>query len=41
MLIINEISYLPIDLDTSNLFFQLIAKKYEKHCTIITTNSNF
>lgn len=39
--IIDEIGYLPIDLDASNLFFQLIAKRYEKHCTIITTNSNF
>ena len=38
---IDEIGYLPIDLDASNLFFQLIAKRYEKHCTIITTNSNF
>lgn len=41
ILIIDEIGYLPIDLDASNLFFQLIAKRYEKHCTIITTNSNF
>lgn len=41
ILIIDEIGYLPIDLDASNLFFQLIAKRYEKHCTIVTTNSNF
>lgn len=41
ILIIDEIGYLPIDLDASNLFFQLIAKRYEKQCTIITTNSNF
>ena len=41
VLIIDEIGYLPIDLDASNLFFQLLAKRYEKHCTIITTNSNF
>lgn len=41
VLIIDEVGYLPIDLDASNLFFQLIAKRYEKHCTIITTNSNF
>ena len=34
VLIIDEIGYLPIDLDASNLFFQLIAKRYEKHCTI-------
>lgn len=41
ILIIDEIGYLPIDLDASNLFFQLIAKRYERHCTIITTNSPF
>jgi DNA replication protein DnaC len=41
VLVIDEIGYLPIDLDASNLFFQLIARRYEKHCTIITTNSPF
>lgn len=41
ILIIDEIGYLPIDTDAANLFFQLISKRYEKHCTIITTNSNF
>ena len=38
---IDEIGYLPIDIDAANLFFQLISKRYEKHCTIITTNTNF
>lgn len=41
ILIIDEIGYLPIDNDAANLFFQLISKRYEKHCTIITTNTNF
>ena len=41
ILIIDEIGYLPIDLDASNLFFQIIAKRYEKHFTIVTTNSPF
>lgn len=41
ILIIDEIGYLPIDIDAANLFFQLISKRYEKHCTIITTNTNF
>lgn len=41
VLIIDEIGYMPIDLDSANLFFQLIAKRYEKHCTIITTNTSF
>lgn len=41
ILIIDEIGYLPIDTDAANLFFQLSSKRYEKHCTIMTTNSNF
>ena len=41
VLIIDEIGYMPIDTDSANLFFQLIAKRYEKHCTLITTNMPF
>ena len=41
VLIIDEIGYMPIDQDSADLFFQLIARRYEKHCTIITTNSPF
>lgn len=41
VLIIDELGYMPIDSDSANLFFQLIAKRYEKHCTLITTNSPF
>ena len=41
VLIIDEIGYLPVDRDGANLFFQLIAKRYEKHSTRITTNQTF
>jgi len=41
LLIIDEIGYLPVDKQGANLFFQLIAKRYEKHSTIITTNQGF
>lgn len=41
LLIIDEIGYLPVDRQGANLFFQLIAKRYEKHSTIITTNQTF
>ena len=41
VLIIDEIGYMPIDMDSANLFFQLTARRYEKHCTIITTNTPF
>jgi DNA replication protein DnaC len=38
LLIIDEIGYLPVDKEYSNIFFQLIAARYEKKSTIITTN---
>lgn len=41
ILIIDEIGYLPIDKDSSYGFFQLIAARYEKRSTIITTNQQF
>ncbi len=41
LLIIDEIGYLPIDKLGANLFFQLIARRYEKNSTIITTNQPF
>jgi len=41
LLIIDEIGYLPVDKKGANLFFQLIARRYEKHSTIITTNQPF
>ena len=41
LLIIDEIGYLPIDKTGANLFFQLIAKRYEHNSTIITTNQPF
>ena len=41
LLIIDEIGYLPVDKQGANLFFQLIAKRYEKHSTIVTTNQTF
>ena len=41
ILIIDELGYLPIDKEDSNLFFQLIDMRYEKKSTILTTNINF
>ncbi len=40
-LIIDEIGYLPMDIQGANLFFQLIAKRYEKNSTILTSNKAF
>jgi DNA replication protein DnaC len=41
LLIIDEIGFLPVDKQGANLLFQLIAKRYEKNSTIITTNQPF
>ncbi len=38
LLIIDEVGFLPLDIESSNLLFQLIAKRYEKNSTILTTN---
>ena len=41
VLIIDEIGYLPMDIQGANLFFQLITKRYEKSSTILTSNKAF
>lgn len=41
LLIIDEVGYLPIDIESANMLFQLINKRYEKNSTIITTNKPF
>lgn len=41
VLIIDEVGFLPINSDDSNLLFQLISMRYEKHPTIFTTNKSF
>ncbi len=39
MLIIDEIGYLPLDIQGANLFFQLIARRYTS--TVFTSNKTF
>ena len=41
LLIIDEVGYLPIDIESANMLFQLINKRYEKNSTIVTTNKPF
>lgn len=41
LLVIDEIGYLPMDIQGANLFFQLIARRYEKTATIFTSNKTF
>ena len=38
VLIIDEVGYLPMDMEASNLLFQLISKRYERKSTIVTSN---
>lgn len=41
LLIIDEIGYLPMSREQANLFFQIIAKRYEKGSLILTSNLPF
>lgn len=41
LLIIDEIGYLPFGREQANLFFQVIAKRYEKSSIILTSNLSF
>jgi len=41
LLIIDEIGYIPFDADAANLFFQLVASRYEQASLIITSNMPF
>jgi DNA replication protein DnaC len=38
LLIVDELGYLPFEKRSAHLFFQLIARRYEKGSTLITTN---
>ena len=41
LLVIDEIGYLPLGTQGSNLFFQVISARHENSSTIITTNLSF
>ena len=41
LLIIDEIGYLPLNRSQADLFFQVVAKRYEKGSIIVTSNLNF
>lgn len=41
LLIIDELGYLPLQKQQADHFFQVIAKRYERGTTIITSNLNF
>jgi DNA replication protein DnaC len=41
ILIIDEVGYLPLQRNQANLFFQVIAKRYEQGSIILTSNLSF
>jgi DNA replication protein DnaC len=41
LMIIDELGYLPLNQEDSNLFFQFISHHYERHSLIITSNKGF
>jgi len=41
LLIIDEIGYLPMNREQANLFFQVVAQRYEKSSMVLTSNLTF
>src|SRR3546814_10004502 len=41
LLIVDEIGYLPLARDQANLFFQVVARRYERGSMILTSNLTF
>jgi DNA replication protein DnaC len=41
LIIIDEVGYIPFDQDAANLFFQLIASRYEAGSVMVTSNLPF
>jgi DNA replication protein DnaC len=40
-MIVDELGYLPLNKEESNLLFQFISSRYEKRSTIFTSNKSF
>jgi DNA replication protein DnaC len=41
LLVVDEIGYLPVSPSGARLFFQLMAKRYERASTVLTSNKSF
>ena len=41
LLIVDEIGYLPMGREQANLFFQVVAKRYERGAMVLTSNLTF
>jgi DNA replication protein DnaC len=41
LMIVDEIGYLPLTREESNLFYQFVSSRYERKSTIYTSNKSF
>jgi DNA replication protein DnaC len=41
LLVIDEVGYIPFEAEAANLFFQLVAARYERASLIVTSNKPF
>ena len=41
LLVIDEVGYIPFEPEAANLFFQLVAARYERASLIVTSNKPF
>ena len=41
VLVVDELGYLPMSREEANLFFRLVARRYERASLIITSNKSF
>jgi DNA replication protein DnaC len=41
LLVIDEVGYIPFEAEAANLFFQLVASRYERASVIVTSNKQF
>jgi len=41
LLVVDEVGYIPLDTHAANLFFQLVASRYEQGSMIVTSNLSF
>lgn len=41
MLVVDELGFLPLDVDGARLLFQVVSEAYERQSVVITTNLEF
>jgi IstB-like ATP binding protein len=41
LLVVDEVGYVPFELEAANLFFQLVSSRYERASLIVTSNKPF